>query len=516
MKKFFKGRRFLWVISVMVVITIIATFVLSSLISLEVKDVSEDIARRSFQKKFYDLEHEFKVLQKPLDDARRLMDTPSTFEDEYHNFTMLNSLQFLDTTIYRNWLFLKTDEGISNAQFNSRQKQKENVKQFLGARLADDNISKIESYGEGYVWRNQITIPTDSGIVYFGYDIPLGVLQQFFYNVDYYSLSYAYIFDQNGTCLLHPEAEKIGRNVFSFAPLEAEDTIFQNTDFHEKIADSEYLKLDVISFLRPMQMGQERWYVSVNFPKSLNEEDVNLIKRYAFVTYLISTLLLLFVFYAFTYRINKEHKEKEQLEKEKADLALEKEVFKRESAFFQLQQLKNQINPHLLFNSLNTLYTLIDHDQSLSQKFTYKLSNLYRYLTDRPENNLATVEEELKIVEEFLFLQNIRFGKKLKTGIVTQDTEALTLELPYLALQTVVENALKHNIATHEAPLMIKIRVTSNYLEISNTYQPKRNAEAGSKFGLKYLDSIYEFYRKEGFETRIEEKSFVCKLPLLP
>lgn len=498
------------------IISIITTFILSSLISDKVNDVNRSVARQSFQEKYYNLEYEFGLLQRPLVQAEKIIAEEAEFELAYQKLILMQKSQFLDSMIQNSWLFIEENGEVRALNENNRTPNGKVDSLFV----KQENSNAIIQHGEGeYLWRNQIAIPTKQGTVYFGYDFNLIRLQSHFWDFDSYSQSYAYVFSENGTCILHPDTANIGKNAFEFAsysqPIREANT--NSNYFNEKIVNSEFLQLEVVSYLKELKIGNNTWFVSVNFPNSIHEEDINVIKTYTFSIYFIYTALLLFIFYFFSRRLNRGYRERAKLEQEKAKLAIENEVFQKKSAFFQLQQLKKQINPHLFFNSLNTLYTLIDQDKELTKQFTHKLSKLYRYLTDKPEDNISAVRDEITIVEEFLFMQKIRFGERMVSEIqLDQSEEILKRKVPYLAVQMAVENAIKHNIATVNQPLSITVKIVGDNLTVKNNYAPKKvSEEQKGAFGLRYLRSIYEFYKKEGFNAYIEDGHFICELPLL-
>lgn len=504
---FLQGRRYIVAVFIIVCIAIVGTFVLSHLVSEEVNALTRQIGHRSFTEKYLSLSYQFERLQEPLDQVASLADNPEKIK-------LLHSAQFLDSLISSNWLYIKKDSQIVFSSVNTRDSTgiQPNFRSVAGPKVS----SIIYDQSGKALWRNEIAVSTEDGIVHYGFDLELKSIHRHLQNVGDYSQSYAYIFDQDGTCILHPQMNFIGRNVFNFAPLTSQDTGLQKRKYTERKVTSEYLAVEVINHVQEFRIGAAKWYISINFPISVVEPDMNVIKIYTFGIYLITTFLILSVFAFFALRLKYQYKEKVQLQKEKAELALEKEVFEKKSAFFQLQQLKNQINPHLLFNSLNTLYTLIDKDQELTKQFTFKLSRMYRYLTDRPEDNVSRVKEELEIVREFLFMQKIRHGERLRFTLDDLPPSIMEKKVPYLAVQTVVENAIKHNRATLEEPLDIHISVKENLLVIRNNYRKKKIfQETGGKFGLRYLRSIYEFYKCEEFTTYIEGDYFICELPML-
>ncbi|PKQ63809.1 hypothetical protein BZG02_07220 [Labilibaculum filiforme] len=180
----------------------------------------------------------------------------------------------------------------------------------------------------------------------------------------------------------------------------------------------------------------------------------------------------------------------------------------------QLKNIKNQINPHFLFNSLNSLYALVEGEPELARKFILNLSKVYRYLLDSNNSNLISLKQEMDFIKQYLFLQKIRFGDHLLLEYDIKD-EALNRKLPSVSIQSLVENAIKHNIITKEKPLTIRISVSNeNYLLVENPYQPRKDKSQTSGTGLKTLGALYAFLGDKQPVYGIENGIFRVKLPL--
>jgi LytS/YehU family sensor histidine kinase len=278
---------------------------------------------------------------------------------------------------------------------------------------------------------------------------------------------------------------------------------------------SEFLKLDVISFTTRLDVKNLPWYISISFPKMIEDENVLLTKKYSTWIYSITTVMLLLIFYLFSYANRRAYREKGIAIREKNRLLVENEKIVKEKALIQLQQLKEQINPHFLFNSLNSLYMLVGSDVKTAQKFTLNLSRIYRYLIDPPQKNIVPLKDELLFIEKYIFLQQTRFKEELFFSIKIEDQEALEKFIPYLAFQIAVENAIKHNMATQENPLTTEILIQKDQVIISNNLQKKAHSEPSTNFGLKYLSSIYNFYSRTNLKISEKDGNFVCILPLI-
>jgi sensor histidine kinase YesM len=192
--------------------------------------------------------------------------------------------------------------------------------------------------------------------------------------------------------------------------------------------------------------------------------------------------------------------------------AIDAEKFKKESAAAKFESLRSQVNPHFLFNSLNVLTNLVYEDQDKAAKFIKQMSDVYRYLLETKDKEIVPLEEEKKFLNAYLFLQQIRFGDKLKLTMSLDDTKGM---IPPLVLQMLVENAIKHNIIAEDKPLYISIYLQSEYIIVENSLQ-KRNTliEDSTGIGLDNICKRYEFLTERKVEV-IENEKFTVRLPLI-
>ncbi|GAB4026664.1 sensor histidine kinase [Spirosoma koreense] len=208
-------------------------------------------------------------------------------------------------------------------------------------------------------------------------------------------------------------------------------------------------------------------------------------------------------------------REREQRHREflEADLAMQR--MQQEKMDMQMRALQSQINPHFLFNGLNTLSSLIDESPRQAGEFVDELSNVYRYLLRSNDSELTKLSIELRFILSYFHLLKTRFGGSIALDIAVDDQfdEAL---LPPLTLQLLVENAVKHNVVLASRPLTIRIRTTeSRQLVIENTLQPKKISVESNGVGLSNIAEKYRLLNQS--QPLIEEDSgwFRVTLPLL-
>ena len=193
---------------------------------------------------------------------------------------------------------------------------------------------------------------------------------------------------------------------------------------------------------------------------------------------------------------------------------VEVEKYKAESTQAQLQNLKEQVNPHFLFNNLSVLSSLVYLDQDKAVDFINQLSKVYRYLLDSRNSELITLQEELTFIESYTYLLKIRFDNSLKFEI-NIPSNIQHLLLPPMALQILIENAIKHNEVSSEWPLTISIIAGSEELVVKNNLKARRNEEKSSKTGLNNIRARYQYYTDRNVEVLEDGKSFSVTIPLL-
>lgn len=187
-------------------------------------------------------------------------------------------------------------------------------------------------------------------------------------------------------------------------------------------------------------------------------------------------------------------------------------VAKTESAKF--ESLKNQLDPHFLFNSLNVLTALIGENPKQAEKFTTKLSKVYRYVLQQKDKDLIPLEEELKFAKSYMELLNMRFEGGIKFSI-PETVSNPDLKIVPLSLQLLLENAVKHNVITTDNPLNIKIYEENGFLSIENNINQKESIGKSTKVGLKNINQRYSLITNEEVEITNKNKIFKVRLPLL-
>ncbi|MCE1199419.1 MAG: histidine kinase, partial [Marinilabiliales bacterium] len=188
---------------------------------------------------------------------------------------------------------------------------------------------------------------------------------------------------------------------------------------------------------------------------------------------------------------------------------------KEEKMRYHFETLKNQLNPHFLFNSLHTLSSLIYSDVAVADQFILKLSSVYRYILDQQETKMVDLSKELTFVRDFFYLQQLRDGNRIQLEVSIDDPTPYRI-LP-VSLQLLVENALKHNAASTENPLLIRIsKHEEGYLKVENNIQPKQHFGDTFKIGLKNLGERVAMITGKELKVSATEAYFTVLVPILP
>jgi sensor histidine kinase YesM len=192
--------------------------------------------------------------------------------------------------------------------------------------------------------------------------------------------------------------------------------------------------------------------------------------------------------------------------------ALNEEKLKKESISLQLQALRNQVDPHFLFNSFNTLTSLIEKEPKKAVVFVKQLSEMYRYMLDRDSREVIDIASELRFVESYVYLQQMRFGDNLKVEMNIQDRSFYVLPI---SVQMLIENAIKHNEVSSEFPLLVEVSDDPDFLKISNKIQPKMLETPSNGIGLQNLKVRYQFFTEKALEVEEHDGMFTVKIPKL-
>jgi sensor histidine kinase YesM len=319
-------------------------------------------------------------------------------------------------------------------------------------------------------------------------------LNAYFAKLNFGRRAYFEIYDDRGICVYSPDNRKWGKRNTAAVSKQGQ------------IVKSDFLQLDVMVNSYPCNIlfvgGEIKVYVLL---LSIEEE----IQELLTYSILLGVGLMLVAMVLIYFNIVERRKIQQ----------LKLQSLKQENEYTQMRlvQLRQQINPHFLFNTFGSLQYLIGKDNDLAKSFIGKMTKVYRKMLRTDEAEWSPLGEELELAKAYFFLQQVRFGAALSDMEIQLPATYLDRKIPRLGLQMLVENAIKHTRISIEHPLKIQIiyLTAENVLQIRNNWQPRQGAELeGEGYGLNYLASIYSYYAMSGFRYGTESGFFSVYLPL--
>lgn len=228
-------------------------------------------------------------------------------------------------------------------------------------------------------------------------------------------------------------------------------------------------------------------------------------KTYLFIGSVIMAIALLLVL-LYRYRIAQFNKV--------ANLESKAQMLEKEKAQVMYDGLKQQLNPHFLFNSLTSLSALIENDQEMASQFLSQMSDMYRYILKNANEETVLLKDELSFVETYFGLQKTRFGRGLLVNVNVPESFMLHKIAP-VTLQNMMENAIKHNVIDVDSPLVIDIYTEDDYIVVKNNIQAKNNVETSNKRGLNQFLSLYRYLSSKPVVFDQTDAHFIIKIPLI-
>lgn len=191
------------------------------------------------------------------------------------------------------------------------------------------------------------------------------------------------------------------------------------------------------------------------------------------------------------------------------------ERLRQERIEFEFQVLRNQVNPHFLFNSFNTLISTIEEDPAVAVQYVEQLSDFFRNIVTYRDKDLITLQEELELLQTYFYLQQKRYGNALQLHIGLDEQEKIAIHVPPLTLQLLMENAIKHNAVSKETTLTVNIEVKNEQLIVKNNLNYKTFSEKSTGMGLQNIMNRYAMLSDKKVTIEKTAESFIVSLPLL-
>ena len=201
----------------------------------------------------------------------------------------------------------------------------------------------------------------------------------------------------------------------------------------------------------------------------------------------------------------------------KREIELKKiQRLQQEKIQFQFEVLRNQVNPHFLFNSFNTLISYIEENPKMAVEYAEQLSDFFRNIVNYRDKEIIPLLEELGLLQTYFFLQQKRYGTQLQLQLHITDEQKYQFEIPPLTLQLLIENAIKHNIVSKDNPLTILIQMEDNgNLTVSNEKKVRNNQSTGTGMGLQNIANRFKILTGKAIIIENEAKQFIIILPLI-
>lgn len=200
---------------------------------------------------------------------------------------------------------------------------------------------------------------------------------------------------------------------------------------------------------------------------------------------------------------------------QKKDEQIKTAKLQKENIFAQYQSLKNQIEPHFLFNSLSVLSSIVHTNTDLASEFIIKLSKTMRFIIEKNQFDLVTLSDEIAMVKDYFFLLKTRFNESIELQLLNDIEQKKDIYIPPASIQLLIENAIKHNKLSLSEPMHISICICDDYICVKNKLNKKNETIESTGIGLKNIDKRYELIANKHIETQEISDMFIVKLPLL-
>mgnify|MGYP003575364657 FL=1 len=528
------NRRYLLLIALLILGSFISiAFFINDRLNKTVSDISASLTEHQHQQKAAFYRDQFNVSVETIATAENLLREARSAGEVSRLFPALKSTLFSDKKIARIWYSVISGR---DSTFKSYKRdtsgtivpvQPDFVKSWVYKELvkpsaANGKNSEFVNFEGRLHWlQGRRLMLADGTQIAFGFDIDLVELQNYFRQNDYIWQSYAFITTLNNLCISHPDEKLIGRKILTRLSLpELTRRLKKNNSVRDTVISS-YLNVPVIRNYSFLTVGSEQWLFVADSPVSVIDEDAREVRNYTLAIGICCVFLVIAIVILAQKRWQRQFLLRQQAENTQKELLLEKQQLQitsekqqKENAMLHLEKLKEKINPHFLFNSLLSLNGLISQDTEQAKEFVVRLSKVYRYVLNDFPDGLSPLEEEIRFAEQYTFLLKIRFGEALQ--YVQLNLQQLpAARIPFMSIQSAIENAVKHNVVSKSNPLAITIEYEEGCLTVSNNLQLRKDNGYSSGQGWAYIESIYKHYGIEHFKHGIEGDAYKCYLPLI-
>lgn len=412
--------------------------------------------------------------------------------------------------------FVKSDSTVVDGWYNTLSEH---------STLWKNLKNRSDSRGGSYImgpYRKGDTFLLDIGYVSYeksdpyilGITIDLKRFHQKVTQLDIRSSNYIEIIDENARYIYHPEEKLIGQ----LSPSQIDRSLAKN---HSSSLFSKYrsvfsgfLQTEVLRSYRVLNVGAHSWLIIGNTPKFNYTEFLKAIEKnlvLILIIFLVCVLSIVLVSWFFS---DREHRLRLKAEESLFHTKIREERKSKELAMTELQLLKSGLDPHFIFNSLSSLMVLIPKKPSDACLFAKRLSNLFRFQLSSQMKELVSLESELSFTKDYFAIQKLRFGDRV-TFDVNLDDKILDVKIPPASLQLLVENALKHNVATKNEPLKIEIYLEKDYIVVRNNLNVRKQSGFSMNLGHRLMRLRYKTFTLKSCHFYSDGDNYYSELPII-
>lgn len=506
---------------------------MSGKLSKRTEQISIDLATKNYELKSNIIRNEFNGFVKGIDNVEAVLLQLQSKKDFIKQQGIVEALLLDHKAINKGWYAIATqnDTVYTVTQKNGNTYQRDPILKYQrdwiqSQFISSDTITragKLVSVADSLHWMVSSKHRLSAGeTLIFGLDINLKELQRYLWGVDSTGRASASIIDENKIYVINPVEKLIGTKMQAPVMLSPVTRRLKDSVSSYEIVVSPILEIPVFRYYTPLNISSMNWTMVLDTAALSVDEDVNDIEKYLMIMFIPAAFIILFVIAWAQAKWQREFMLRQRTEMKQQELSIEKQALsllaerqQKENALLQLSSLKQKVNPHFLFNSLSSLNALIEKSPELAKSFVLKLSRVYRYVLESYPNGLATVHDELRFANEYFFLLKIRFGDALESMDINISDAHLEQRIPFMSLQTLIENAIKHNMLSKAKPLKITIETLGEHIVVTNNLQLRNDLRDSGKQGLNYLQSTYAYFGSNQFKYGEEEDHYSVYLPLL-
>lgn len=508
-------------------------YFISGKLTKRTEQISVELATKNYELKSNIIRNEFYSFIKGIENLEILLPQIHSKSDFVKQHHIVEALLLNHPNINKGWyaIISQTDTIYKSIQKNKDSYSSSLIlkhqKDWVHTRLltSDSTVraGKLVAIADTLHWlvSSKYKFSATEEII-FGLDINLKTLQHYLWGVDERGRASAFVIDEKGYYVTNPNEQLIGTKMEAPSKLSDQKTRLKDSISNYEFVISPILELPVIRYYTPLHIASMNWIMIIDTPVLVVDEDSRVIGKYLMGLFISAAFIILFLIAWAQAKWQREFMLRQQTEMKRQELSLEKQALslvaerqQKDNALLQLNSLKQKVNPHFLFNSLSSLNALIEKSPDLAKSFVIKLSRVYRYVLESYPNGLATVSDELRFVNEYFFLLKIRFGEALEPMDIQISDEHLEQSIPFMSLQTLIENAVKHNMLSKVKPLKIKIESIGEHIVVTNNLQLRKDVKDSGKQGLSYLQSTYAYFGTDQFTYGEEGNVYKVHLPLL-